>query len=125
MFGLTEQHRYYLYDGVADMRKGFDGLSGIVTNKMGSSPIDGSVYIFINRRRDRMKLLLFESSGFILYYKRLEKGTFEFPRSVDGSTYRAIKWETLVLMITGISMKGIHRRKRHSDKESRVCDKSA
>lgn len=113
MFGLSEQHRYYLYDGVADMRKGFDGLSGIVTNKMGSDPIDGSVYIFINRRRDRMKLLLFESNGFILYYKRLEKGTLEFPRSEDGSKYRAIKWETLVLMINGISMKGIHRRKRY------------
>lgn len=95
------------------MRKGFDGLSGIVTNKMHGNPIDGSVYIFINRRRDRMKLLLWESSGFILYYKRLEKGTFEFPKRKDGLKYRAIKWETLMLMITGISMTGIHRRKRY------------
>ena len=125
MFALTEQHRYYLYDGIADMRKGVDGLSGIVTNKMQGNPIDGSVYIFINRRRDRMKLLLFESNGFILYYKRLEKGTFEFPRSAEGLKYRTIKWETLVLMITGISMKGIHRRKRYSDKGSSVSDKSA
>jgi len=81
MFGLSEQHRYYLYDGITDMRKGFDGLSGIVIEKLKSNPMDGSVYVFINRRRDRMKLLLWESSGFIMYYKRLEKGTFEFPKS--------------------------------------------
>ncbi len=113
MFGLSEQHKYYLYDGIADMRKGFNGLSGIVINKMKSSPIDGSVYIFINRRRDRMKLLLWESNGFMLYYKRLEQGTFEFPKHESGKSYRAIKWDTLMLMISGISMKGIHRRKRY------------
>jgi transposase len=113
MFGLTAQHRYYLYDGVADMRKGFDGLSGIIIEKMKGSPTDGSVYVFINRRRDRMKLLLWESNGFIMYYKRLEMGTFEFPKAADGKHYRAIKWETLMLMISGISMKQIHRRKRY------------
>ncbi len=113
MFGLSEQHIYYLYDGIADMRKGFNGLSGIVINRMNSSPVDGSVYIFINRRRDRMKLLLWESNGFLLYYKRLERGTFEFPKHESGKCYRAIKWDTLMLMISGISMKGIHRRKRY------------
>jgi transposase len=112
MFGLTQQHRYYLYNGAADMRKGFDGLSGIVLNRMQGNPSDGGVYIFINRRRDRMKLLVWESSGFMLYYKRLEMGTFEFPKSEEGMNYRAIKWETLMMMISGISMKQIHKRKR-------------
>ena len=125
MFGLSEQHRYFLYDGIADMRKGFDGLSGIVINKMKGNPTDGSVYIFINRRRDRMKLLVWESNGFMMYYKRLEIGTFEFPRTADDKHYRTIKWETLMLMISGISMKQIHRRKRFSDKGSRVYNKSA
>jgi len=66
-----------------DMRKGFDGLSGLIINKLGKNPIDGSVYIFINRRRDRMKLLVWQSNGFVLYYKRLESGTFEITWSLE------------------------------------------
>ena len=120
MFGLTEQHRYHLYNGTADMRKGFDGLSGIILNEMKGNPMDGRVYIFINRRRNRMKLLIWESSGFILYYKRLEEGTFEFPKSADGRQYRAIKWNTLMLMISGISIKQIHQRKRYNHDQKRA-----
>jgi len=56
MFGLTLQHKYFMFGQPTDMRKGFDGLSGLIINKLGKNPIDGSVYIFINRRRDRMKL---------------------------------------------------------------------
>ena len=79
MIGLTSHHKYYLYSEVCDMRKGFNGLSGIVRSKMKRSPLDGSVYMFINRRRDRLKMLVWESGGFMLYYKRLEQGTFELP----------------------------------------------
>lgn len=120
MFGLTDQHKYFLYNGIADMRKEFDGLSGIVINEMQGDPLSGGVYIFINRRRNRMKLLVWDSSGFTLYYKRLEKGTFEFPRSQDGTEYRSIKWNTLMLMIAGISLKQIHQRKRYDQ-----CSKRA
>ncbi|MFT6336755.1 MAG: transposase [Saprospiraceae bacterium] len=63
------------------MRMGFDGLSGLISNQMHRSPLDGRVYLFINRRRDRMKMLVWESGGFMLYYKRLEQGTFELPQS--------------------------------------------
>ena len=109
MFGLTESHRYYLYHGVADMRKGFDGLSGIVMDQMSSNPLDGSVYIFINRRRSRMKILLWERSGFLMYYKRLERGTFELPASAE----TGISWETLMLILSWISLKKIVKRKRY------------
>lgn len=91
------------------MRKGFDGLSGLVRSEMRGNPLDGSVYIFINRRRDRMKLLLWERTGFTLYYKRLEHGTFEMPQGADPH----LLWETLMLMLTGISLQKIHRRKRY------------
>ena len=60
-----------------DMRKGFDGLSGLIKQEMNRKPVDGNVYLFVNRRRDRIKMLLWESGGFMLYYKRLEKGTIE------------------------------------------------
>ena len=61
------------------MRKGFDGLCGLVHDKMDMNPMDGSVYLFINRQRNRMKMLVWEMGGFVLYYKRLEQGTFELP----------------------------------------------
>lgn len=112
MIGLTISHNYYLCNLPTDMRKGFDGLSGIVINEMGSNPLDGSVYIFINRRRDRMKLLVWEQNGFMLYYKRLESGTFELPLAENGDKIN-ISWETLILMIQGISITKISRRKRY------------
>ena len=112
MIGLTAHHNYYLYDGVADMRKGFDGLSGLVSSELGRDPADGSVYLFINRRRDRLKMLVWEQGGFMLYYKRLEQGTFELPKQTqDGQL--SITWETLVLMITGIKLEKISRKKRY------------
>lgn len=94
-----------------DMRKGFDGLSGLIINKLGKNPIDGSVYIFINRRRDRMKLLVWQSNGFVLYYKRLESGTFEITWSLENEL--SIEWETLMLIIQGVSIENIKRRKRY------------
>lgn len=113
MIGLTSHHRYYLYSEVCDMRKGFDGLSGLVTSAMGMSPTDGSVYLFINRRRDRMKMLVWESGGFMLYYKRLESGLFELPKD-EGGTRIKLNWETLVLMMTGISLVQKKRKKRYN-----------
>ena len=93
------------------MRKGFDGLSGLVKQEMNRNPVDGNVYLFINRRRDRMKMLVWESGGFMLYYKRLEKGTFELP-DVNNSSPKMLSWETLVLMLTGISLIQKGRKKR-------------
>lgn len=112
MIGLTSHHSYYLYDGVCDMRKGFDGLSGMISTEMNRSPTDGSVYLFVNRRRDRLKMLVWESGGFMLYYKRLERGTFELPRR-DNMGRSVLNWETLVLMISGISLVQKRRKKRY------------
>lgn len=121
MIGLSAQHRYYLYDGAADMRKGFDGLSGLVTNYMQRDPLDGSVYLFINRRRDRLKMLVYEQGGFMLYYKRLERGTFEIIKH-NGSDPIAITWEDLVLLIQGIKLSSVKRLKRHVKSTSKLVD---
>ena len=112
MFALTEQHKYYLYAKDADMRKGFNGLSGLVLNEMGSNPKDGNVYIFINKRKNLMKLLVYMEGGFVLYYKRLEQGTFEIPKSNSGNS-RVLNWHTLVLMIRGLSLMPKQVRKRY------------
>jgi transposase len=111
MFGLTPHHRYHIYQPATDMRKGFDGLCGIVTEAMGMNPLDGSVYIFINRRKNRMKILVWDTHGFILYYKRLERGTFELPATSNEKM--CISWEVLMLMIRGISLQKITHRKRY------------
>ncbi len=95
------------------MRKGFDGLSGLVHDKMDMNPMDGSVYLFINRQRNRMKMLVWEMGGFVLYYKRLEQGTFELPSQGTKKDTLTLDWELLVLMIQGIKTDKIIRKKRY------------
>ena len=95
------------------MRKGFDGLCGLVHDKMDMNPMDGSVYLFINRQRNRMKMLVWEMGGFVLYYKRLEQGTFELPDQGTKKDTLTLDWELLVLMIQGIKTDKIIRKKRY------------
>ncbi len=93
------------------MRKGFDGLSGIVRGAFGADPLDGSLYLFVNRRRDRIKILHFDGSGYWLYYKLLEAGTFEVIRS-EG-TCAQIDSTQLAMLLGGVSLVGARRRKRY------------
>lgn len=95
------------------MRKGFNGLSGIVIDKMNGTPTDGHVYLFINKRKDKIKLLTWEPGGLVLYYKRLEKGVFEIPQWEDNSQVVNISWEMLAMMVQGISTENIIRKKRY------------
>jgi transposase len=94
------------------MRNSFDGLSGIVTNQLHRNPMNGDVFIFINKRHNCIKMLRWEPGGFVLYYKRLETGTFEFPELEPGNESLQITWSSLMLMTEGISLKDIKRRKR-------------
>ncbi len=117
LFGLTGQARMFLYAGPADMRKGFDGLSGLVINKLKQNPLSGDIFIFINRQRTLIKLLVWDQTGFAIWHKRLEQGTFEMP-SVDPSNSSVeINRQKLMLILEGISLKNIHIRKRFSDEK--------
>ena len=109
MFSLTSSHQYYLYSAPTDMRGGFDSLCGIVRNKLERNPTCGEVYIFFNRRRNQVKLLHWENGGFVLYWKRLEKGNFELPVITDGN----LEWPKLVMIIEGVSLKNVTMRKRY------------
>lgn len=102
MFGLHATLNYYLYEQVCDMRKSFDGLSGLVRNCLGQSPTNGDVFIFLNKRRNMLKLLHWEGDGFVLYYKRLEQGTFTRPELSKNK--QAISWSDLALMVAGIEV---------------------
>jgi len=114
MFSLSEQHRYYLYNGSADMRKGFNGLSGLVRNELGLDPLTGDVYIFINRSRNRMKLLVWEAGGFVLYYKRLEQGRFSKGKITSDELGVEYTWQDLMLLVGGIEVVQVKQRKRFS-----------
>jgi len=91
-----EEVEVYLYRGVVDMRKSIDGLSAIVEQELGLSPFSSHLYVFCNRQRDKIKALYWERSGFVLWYKRLEKQKFPWPgRDEDGvveMTGRELNW---------------------------------
>jgi len=95
------------------MRKSFDGLCGLVINYLGQNPMTGDVFIFMNRRRSLIKLLVWDQTGFVIYYKRLEKGTFELPSFEEGKSSVKITRRTLMLILEGISLENIKTRKRY------------
>lgn len=113
MLSFSSRQRYYLYTGAVDMRKQFDGLAGVVRQEFQAEVMSGDVFIFINRRRDRIKLLMWDLSGFALYYKRLESGTFELPLSRAGENSVELRWPELVLLLEGIELKSVKQRKRY------------
>lgn len=112
LFGISGKARLFLYSGPADMRKGFDGLSGLVINKLRQDPLSGDIFIFINRTRTLIKLLVWDETGFAIWHKRLEQGTFEMPTVDPTSQSVEINRQKLMLILEGISLKNIHTRKR-------------
>ena len=115
MLSFASGMKIFVYTQVTDMRKGFNGLSGIVRSEFQSDPTDGSLFIFINRRRDRMKLLHFDGGGFWLYYRLLEAGTFEDLKPKDDSCRLQIDATQLSMLLSGVSLvRSGQRRKRYS-----------
>lgn len=112
--GFTPSQRYYLSREATDMRKSFDGLSGLVRQGLGRDPLSGEVFIFLNRRRTMIKLLVWDRSGFVLWSKRLERGTFELPSHPAVGSSVILSWEELVMILEGVCLGSIQRRKRYS-----------
>jgi transposase len=107
---------FYFYRQPTDMRKSFDGLCGLVASLPGHDPLNGSAYIFINKRKNRIKLLLWDTDGFWIFYKRLEKGTFQV--SFNKET-KALAWsyDQLLLILCGIDITSIKRRRRYNSSQ--------
>ncbi len=113
MFGLNVGLRFYFYNRPTDMRKSFDGLSGLIQNNTDYDLLCGDVFVFVNKMRNKMKLLRWEHGGFILYYKRLEQGTFEVAQDFEEQITKKLDYSTLVMMVNGISTKNIKYLKRY------------
>lgn len=112
MLHLSPSCNYFLYSGHADMRKSFDGLCGIIKSQMALNALGGSVFIFMNRRRTQVKLLLWEGDGFSIYYKRLEKGTFELPITNNQIVTVTLDARQLQFILQGISLRKVVYRPR-------------
>lgn len=113
MLALTGATRIFLYRGAADMRKSFDGLSGLVRSEMEQDPLSGSLFVFCNRRRTMAKLLYWDRDGLALWCKRLEKGTFRVPVSAAGAT--EIDRRSLAMLLEGVTPRRLHRRYQAGD----------
>lgn len=111
MLSFSSRQRYFLYRSATDMRKGFNGLSGLVRRHIGHELLSGDVFLFLNRRRDRIKLLVWDRTGFVVWYKVLEQGTFELPTAEEATL--EMSWTDLQLLLEGIEIDSVKRRKRY------------
>lgn len=113
MLSISKGYRYYLYGRGCDMRKGFDGLCGLVVNEFKYDPLSGDIFIFFNKPRSHVKLLQWQGDGFAMYYKRLERGTYEIP-SIDRTKMSLeLTSQQLMLILEGISLQSVKKRKRY------------
>lgn len=123
MLSVSSQVAVFAYTKPVDFRKQHDGLFAIVRSELKENPLDGSLYIFLNRRRDRIKILVWDSNGLWLFYKRLEKGTFE--KLSGGPECKLVMTRAkLAMLLDGFALEKVRKRK-HFPEELRLTDQSA
>ena len=110
--------RIWLAIQPADMRCGFDRLAQLAQAVTGQDPLSGHLFVFRSRGGDRLKVLYFDRDGFALWYKRLEAGTFRFPRLGEGTASVPIKPSELAMLLEGIDLASVKRRPRFELKKS-------
>ena len=114
MLSLPPTVRILLAREPADLRKGFDDLSHLVQSVLQEDPLSGHLFVFRNRRGDRVKLLLWDTDGFLIVYKRLERGTFRFPAPGEPeATSVSIKAADLIMLLDGVDLQSIKRLPRY------------
>ena len=106
MITISNDARIFIFTGSTDMRKGFHGLISLV-QKFSEDPVDGSLYVFTNRNRTRLKILYWDGDGFALWYKHLQKGLFDIAQSADGKLLA--KRKQLLMILEGVEPLRINR----------------
>jgi transposase len=114
MLNLPTQTRIYLCATPVDLRKGFDGLSGLVESVFEKNVLDGHLFLFLNKRGDRIKALWWDRDGLVIWYKRLERGCFEMPRATGEQKHVTLDATELAMLLGGVSFGSVKRRKRFS-----------
>jgi transposase len=111
MIMLPSTVRIFLCTRPTDMRKSFDGLTGLVQECFNQDLLTGHLFLFVNRRRDRIKLLHFDRDGLVIWYKRLEAGTFQMPSTAEPDGLE-LKPAQLAMILSGIDLNSARQRKR-------------
>jgi len=113
MFGIPRGLKVFLYGKPCDMRKGFNGLYGLVQNEMHLDPMKGYLFVFINKPRTHIKVLFWDQDGLAIFYKRLEKGTFKRPTALSEALNSELLQEDLYFILHGIDFEKTKKRKRY------------
>ena len=113
MLGLGAATRIYLAAGATDMRKGFEGLYGLVRDRLLCDPLSGHIFVFANAQRNRLKLLFYDGSGLWVCSKRLEKGRFRWPEAGSGQSKLLLSHAELALLLGGIDLAQTRHRRWH------------
>jgi len=120
MLSLPPSVQVFVARAPVDMRKSFDGLENAVRNILRQDPLTGHLFVFLNKRRDRIKILMWDRHGWAILYKRLEVGTYTLPQPKEGAQHIEVEAAELALMLEGIDLAGAKRRKRWlPEKESK------
>ena len=106
--------RIFVSTQPTDMRRSFDGLAMMTRENMGQDPLSGHLFVFFNRRGDRVKIMFWDRSGFCIWYKRLEQGVFRLPQSIVNMPNPEVEVADLSLILEGIDLSSARRRKRFS-----------
>ena len=109
MLSLPPSVRVYLAAEPVDLRRGHDGLVALVRDTWGLNPFDGHLFVFLGRRRDRVKILAWDRNGFVLYYKRLSQGRFRLPAVPADATRIQMDATTLTMLLDGIDVAKVRR----------------
>lgn len=112
MLSFSSNVQIYLCTAPTDMRKSFDGLSALVASAMNKDVLSGHLFLFLNRRRDRIKLMWWDRDGLAIWMKRLQAGTFETPKAGADQACLELDVTQLALLLTGVSLESAKRRKR-------------
>ena len=113
MISLPHAVRVFLHTPATDLRKGFDALSGLVTSAFAQDPTSGHLFLFVNRRRDRLKILYWDRDGLAIWYKRLETGSFQLPEISRNAVSIEMSPTQLTLILSGIDLRSARQRKRY------------
>jgi transposase len=115
MISLPAQIRVFLYRRPTDMRKSFHGLIALTESELKQDPLSGSFFAFVNRRRDRMKILYWGQTGFCIWYQQLQRGTYQLPRheSLDERDTLEVSRAQLSLILDGIDLGSARQRLRY------------
>lgn len=110
MFGLSPATRVYVGLEAVDMRKGFEGLFGLVRDYLGQDPLSGHLFLFSNRGRTRIKAIVWDGSGLWVCAKRLERGRFQWPQAGPGERQATMRPEQLALLLSGMDLTNVRSR---------------